>query len=1021
MNRIRFAAFGHTNVLIILAAILTASSSYVAADTNILTNPGFESGTTGWTSRSCSISTVTSPAPHGGTYSARAYNRTQTWHGIQQNVLNKMVIGQTYQISGWVRISAASGTVKVTIQKTDGSGTTYANVATGNANNSGWIQISGNYTLTVNGTLTELLVYFEGPDSGVDIYVDDAVVYGPEPLPAGSDATGQVNVNTRHQIIEGFGAAGAWYEGTLVSLGSSQPQIYNVLFRDLGLDIYRLRNAYDQSGGTGYMSASAQIIANGEASLGRPLKVLISCWSPPASLKSNNNTVGGTLAGGPSNYVYTQLGDWWADSITAWAGYGVDANYISIQNEPDYSADWDTCRYEPSQTTSYAGYNQAFEAIYNEIYSRMGASMPKMIAPEATGFNGASGSSLSTYLSAIINHSHVYGYAHHLYNINAGDNPDGYLTAMQNFNAAWGSKPLFQTEYEKAAGAWPDALNLAHLLHNSLTVEETSGYLYWDLFWGDGGLVSISASSYTINSDYWGFKHFSAFVHSGWQRVEASENSADLRMSAYISPDNSKMSVVIINTSTADVNLELSFDSFTIGSGSIYRTTQSQNCVNLGSFNPANPMTIPAKSITTLSLSGSTGAICTLSASSTAGGSVTTPGEGNFQYAEGLNVNISAGSDPYYHFTNWTGSAVTAGKVGNPAAADSNVLMDANYSLVANFQADPPDTTPPSPNPMTWSAIPLAISSSSIKMTATTATDIYMPVQYYFECTTDGSKNSDWQTSPTYVAQNLNPSTQYSFRVKARDNYLTPNETGLSDIASATTPSGPLVWDDFETGGWTGGNGWSGNWTYSGDSIVTTAGAPYEGSYHLRQRTGTGIATRTVNMTGVSNAYLSFRYRADSFESGDYATVEVYDGSWNTVLTVNSTTPYTLNDIDLSGFDMISGFQIRFASHMNSTFDQFYIDDIEINGSSVPQNCTQVQSAGYRLLSDLNGDCYVNFADLFIISDYWLNDNCAVNNNCEGADFVPTNGEVDFHDFGSFANQWMQCNNPQGEGCITNW
>ena len=73
-------------------------------------------------------------------------------------------------------------------------------------------------------------------------------------------------------------------------------------------------------------------------------------------------------------------------------------------------------------------------------------------------------------------------------------------------------------------------------------------------------------------------------------------------------------------------------------------------------------------------------------------------------------------------------------------------------------------------------------------MTATTATDAATPpVQYYFECTTDGSKSSSWQTSTTYVATGLTPSTQYSFRVKARDSAPVPNETGWSSTQSATT------------------------------------------------------------------------------------------------------------------------------------------------------------------------------------------------------------------------------------------
>ncbi|MGA2070036.1 MAG: DUF4185 domain-containing protein [Sedimentisphaerales bacterium] len=167
-------------VLIVLFVVLSGAKA-----ANVLTNPGFESGTTGWSAMgTCSINTVTSsPSPHSGSYCGHAYNRTATWNGIAQDVTNEMMsVGQTYQMSGWVRIdSNTSDTVKMTVKKTDGSGTTYVNVATVTADNSKWVSLSGNYTLTVNGTLTSLLVYFETTTSATnDIYVDDVNVSAPD-------------------------------------------------------------------------------------------------------------------------------------------------------------------------------------------------------------------------------------------------------------------------------------------------------------------------------------------------------------------------------------------------------------------------------------------------------------------------------------------------------------------------------------------------------------------------------------------------------------------------------------------------------------------------------------------------------------------------------------------------------------------------------------------------------------------------------------------------------------------------
>jgi len=54
-------------------------------------------------------------------------------------------------------------------------------------------------------------------------------------------ATGEIQVDEKHQIIEGFGASVAWYEGWLTN-HPNKSEIYDFIFCDLGLDILRLRN-----------------------------------------------------------------------------------------------------------------------------------------------------------------------------------------------------------------------------------------------------------------------------------------------------------------------------------------------------------------------------------------------------------------------------------------------------------------------------------------------------------------------------------------------------------------------------------------------------------------------------------------------------------------------------------------------------------------------------------------------------------------------------------------------------------
>jgi len=80
-----------------------------------------------------------------------------------------------------------------------------------------------------------------------------------------------------------------------------------------------------------------------------------------------------------------------------------------------------------------------------------------------------------------------------------------------------------------------------------------------------------------------------------------------------------------------------------------------------------------------------------LTTSSTAGGSVTTPGEGTFgPYNASEVVDLVATPDTDYSFVNWTGDT---GKIGNVNSATTNITMDGNYSIVANFAESQYDVT----------------------------------------------------------------------------------------------------------------------------------------------------------------------------------------------------------------------------------------------------------------------------------------------------------------------------------------
>jgi hypothetical protein len=118
-------------------------------------------------------------------------------------------------------------------------------------------------------------------------------------------------------------------------------------------------------------------------------------------------------------------------------------------------------------------------------------------------------------------------------------------------------------------------------------------------------------------------------------------------------------------------------------------------------------------------------------------------------------------------------------------------------SAAASATTDDIDNIAPTPDPMTFATAPASVSSTAITMTAATATDV-SGVQYYFDETSGnpGGTDSGWQDSPVYTDTGLNPNTQYSYTVTARDKGPLLNPTAASSAAHATThPTAVITWN----------------------------------------------------------------------------------------------------------------------------------------------------------------------------------------------------------------------------------
>jgi glucuronoarabinoxylan endo-1,4-beta-xylanase len=418
-------------------------------------------------------------------------------------------------------------------------------------------------------------------------------------------AVGDVNFGTVYQQLEGFGGA-AVYDVGYLPYHPKKEEIYDLLFKDLGLEILRIRNTYGYSTypSNEELIATAEVIAAAREPQRSPnIKTELVPWSPPAYLKSNGSeSGGGTLAkDGLGNFRYDDYAQWWYDSLLEWAVHGVEPDFISIQNEPIIETSYDSCRFFPNEWWSpdVAAYNIAFETVWQKLNAEMGPDMPKMWAPESMGLWD-----MSFYVDSFIDMNHVDGFAHHLYTEGDYDDPDGMIDALIAADANYGFKPLHMTEYVKlnTIPNFDMGVKWAWHIYNCLYYLHSTSFFNWTLFRGPtslGGIVTYTYDDYIIRPQYWFLKGYTRFTDRDWSLLGTSVDGPgadNIRMSAFTSPDNAQLTIVILNKSKDRTVITL--PDYTPTNSVVYRSGQTLQWAYLGSYTPT--MSLPPESITTI-------------------------------------------------------------------------------------------------------------------------------------------------------------------------------------------------------------------------------------------------------------------------------------------------------------------------------------------------------------------------------------------------------------------------------------
>jgi glucuronoarabinoxylan endo-1,4-beta-xylanase len=377
-----------------------------------------------------------------------------------------------------------------------------------------------------------------------------------------------INFDSTGQVIRGFGAANIipWRPDMTTNevnkaFGTGEGQI--------GFTILRLRIPYNDNESEFSANVPAAKLAESLGAI-----VIASPWTPPPSLKTNNNIVGGSLK--ESSYAdYAAHLKSFADYMTS---QGAPLYAVSLQNEPDANVGYESCFWNATQFLNFCKNNAASVGT-------------RIIMPESENFKHSLSDSTLDDSAAAANVSIIAG---HLY----GGGLTSYPLAVEKGKEVW------MTEHLDTDTSWAHVLATGKEINDCLNAG-MNAYVWWYIvrFYGpidENG--NITKRGYVMSQ-------FARFIRPGYVRMYVASNSNNqVYVTAYKS--GSKIIIVAVNNNSSPVDQIFDFQNLTGGISNFtpYVTSRTQNCEqqnNIEASNNSLTATLESSSVTTFVSNGS--------------------------------------------------------------------------------------------------------------------------------------------------------------------------------------------------------------------------------------------------------------------------------------------------------------------------------------------------------------------------------------------------------------------------------
>jgi len=411
-----------------------------------------------------------------------------------------------------------------------------------------------------------------------------------------------INGGTVYQQIDGFGAATAFLDAIPTS-------VVNTLYSpsSIGLKYIRTHIVPDYSdcvsayGSCVNVPSGATIttndLANVKAAVANGAVLWGTLWSPPGSMKDNGSfSSGGNFIGNSSNY--TALANIETSWVTLMTGtYNIPVYAISVQNEPDYSGSYASCKWTAQQIHDFVPY------LRGALNAAGFSSTKIVIAEPGTWVNTYAATAMADPSVA----SQVGILASHGYWQSGAFGPLSYSNITNQHQ--WETEV---SDYNTYDGGMASALTYAQQIHQLLSSAHLNSWNYW-LISGAGrpDNEGLTDSGNNVAKRAYMMGNWARFV-TGMNEISATANpQSGVYITAFKNQSTGAFAIVAINSNGGSVSQAFSLNGLSASSLTPYLTDANHNLTEQSPLTVSNgnaTATLNGQSITTFVSSGDSAA-----------------------------------------------------------------------------------------------------------------------------------------------------------------------------------------------------------------------------------------------------------------------------------------------------------------------------------------------------------------------------------------------------------------------------